>query len=256
MFDKVKFAEIIKKISNIYDNQREFSAVAEINRTYLSQYMNMKLDNPPKPEILQRLAIASHGITDYDELMYICGYFDKEIENDLINSLKSLEIDKPDLEKALTAFIENFISATENTTVDIYNMEDTLIYYAFEIFKRYYFKLVDNELTNYKNTPSFEYNKQDYFELAEEKAWKKMKNILEDINEENIITNLTADEKVDKYLHNINRLSKFHMCPVYGKISAGIPNWAEECLEGYLPIDPNLMDIVDPEECFFLKVNR
>lgn len=49
--------------------------------------------------------------------------------------------------------------------------------------------------------------------------------------------------------------SQFYMCPVYGKISAGIPNWAEECLEGYLPIDPNLMDIVNPEECFFLKVN-
>lgn len=49
--------------------------------------------------------------------------------------------------------------------------------------------------------------------------------------------------------------NRFYMCPIYGKISAGIPNWAEECLEGYLPIDPNLMDIVNPEECFFLKVN-
>lgn len=49
--------------------------------------------------------------------------------------------------------------------------------------------------------------------------------------------------------------SQFYMCPVYGKISAGIPNWAEECLEGYLPIDPNLMGIIDPEECFFLRVD-
>ena len=48
---------------------------------------------------------------------------------------------------------------------------------------------------------------------------------------------------------------KFFMCPVYGKISAGQPNWAEECLEGYLPIDPNLMGIVSPEETFFLLVN-
>lgn len=48
---------------------------------------------------------------------------------------------------------------------------------------------------------------------------------------------------------------KFFMCPVYGKISAGQPNWAEECLEGYLPIDPNLMGIVNPEETFFLLVN-
>lgn len=47
----------------------------------------------------------------------------------------------------------------------------------------------------------------------------------------------------------------FYPCPVYGKISAGQPNWAEECLEGYLPIDPNLMNIVNPEECFFLRVD-
>lgn len=48
---------------------------------------------------------------------------------------------------------------------------------------------------------------------------------------------------------------KFHPCPVYGRISAGQPNWAEECLDGYLPIDPTLMNIINPEECFFLRVN-
>ena len=48
---------------------------------------------------------------------------------------------------------------------------------------------------------------------------------------------------------------KYYMCPVYGRISAGQPNWAEECLEGYLPIDPTLMNIINPEECFFLHVN-
>lgn len=47
-----------------------------------------------------------------------------------------------------------------------------------------------------------------------------------------------------------------YMAPVYGKISAGLPNWAEECLEGYLPVDPNLMGIINPEECFFLRVDR
>lgn len=47
----------------------------------------------------------------------------------------------------------------------------------------------------------------------------------------------------------------FYMCPVYGKISAGIPNWAEECIEGRLPIDPELMGIINPEEHYFLKVN-
>lgn len=48
---------------------------------------------------------------------------------------------------------------------------------------------------------------------------------------------------------------KYYMCPVYGRISAGQPNWAEECIEGRLPIDIELMNIVEPEECFFLRVN-
>ena len=48
---------------------------------------------------------------------------------------------------------------------------------------------------------------------------------------------------------------KFYMCPVYGQISAGQPNWAEECIEGILPLDPDLMGIVNPEEHFFLRVN-
>lgn len=49
--------------------------------------------------------------------------------------------------------------------------------------------------------------------------------------------------------------TKYYMCPVYGQISAGQPNWAEECIEGRLPIDPELMGIVNPEEHFFLRVN-
>ena len=53
----------------------------------------------------------------------------------------------------------------------------------------------------------------------------------------------------------LDNSSKYYLCPVYGKISAGQPNWAEECLDGYLPIDPELMNIVNPEECFFLHVD-
>ena len=54
---------------------------------------------------------------------------------------------------------------------------------------------------------------------------------------------------------NENTSKKFFLCPVYGKISAGQPNWAEECLDGYLPIDPSLMNIINPDECFFLRVD-
>ena len=255
MFDKNKFALIIKKVKDTYSSQEEFSKKSGIGRTYLSQYMNMKIDKPPKPEILQKLADASGNITNYNELMYICGYSDKEVEENLIESLRALEIDKPDLEKALTAFIENFICITDTPTVDIYEMEDSIVYYAFELFRRYYFKIINSELSTLTYNSKSENEKQDYYEKAEEKAWEKMKTILEDIDVDDIITTLTAEEKVDKFLYNMNYRSKFYPVPVYGKISAGIPDWVDECLDGYLPIDPNLMGILNPEETFFLLIN-
>lgn len=65
---------------------------------------------------------------------------------------------------------------------------------------------------------------------------------------------LKSDLVEDKENKNTSE-TLFYMCPVYGQISAGQPNWAEECIEGRIPIDPNMMNIVNPEECFFLRVN-
>ena len=63
-------------------------------------------------------------------------------------------------------------------------------------------------------------------------------------------------ENEEEYtLNEKEKGAKYYMCPVYGRISAGQPNWAEECIEGRIPIDPELMNILNPEECFFLKVN-
>jgi repressor LexA len=57
-------------------------------------------------------------------------------------------------------------------------------------------------------------------------------------------------------VNNIDENEKqYYMCPVYGQISAGQPNWVEECIEGRIPLDYEMMNILDPEEHFFLKVN-
>lgn len=77
MFDKEKFSTILKEINNTYDNQTQFGDCAHVNRAYLSQYMNMKLDNPPSPKILKNIANASKDLTTYEYLMKICGYFEK-----------------------------------------------------------------------------------------------------------------------------------------------------------------------------------
>lgn len=54
--------------------------------------------------------------------------------------------------------------------------------------------------------------------------------------------------------NNIFSTSEFIKIPVVGKIAAGQPILAEEYLEGYLPVDPNIYGITTPEEYFYLKV--
>lgn len=75
MFFKDNFSEILKAINNTYKNMTEFSENAKFDRTYISKYINKKLDNPPSPKILEKIANASNGITSYENLMRICGYF-------------------------------------------------------------------------------------------------------------------------------------------------------------------------------------
>lgn len=90
---------------------------------------------------------------------------------------------------------------------------------------------------------------------------KKVKEFINIIIKE-LMSDLT-DKSTFHYLSNLvektdktNIISeKYYMCPVYGQISAGQPNWAEENIEGTLPIDPTLMNIINPEEYFFLRVN-
>lgn len=74
-FDKEKFSIILKNISSLYDNQREFAKKADVNRTYISRYINLNIKNPPTPKVLERIAESSKGITTYEELMDICGYY-------------------------------------------------------------------------------------------------------------------------------------------------------------------------------------
>lgn len=80
MFDKKMFSEILFKIYKTYNNQRDFADTTGVNRAYLSQYMNMKLDNPPSPKILEKIAKHSNNIITYAQLMEVCGYIDVSID--------------------------------------------------------------------------------------------------------------------------------------------------------------------------------
>lgn len=209
MFNKYKFSKILADIYKSYNNQREFAEAADVNRAYLSQYINQKFDTPPSPKILSKIANASKGITTYEELMFICDYtnnypLNKEKEKSVFDSYI------PKLKKI--GLLEDNI----NQFRDIY---------------------LGNTRSNFDNINIVQF--LDKFPLSQ-------RNDLERIWDE--LSNLSASKLGEKS-------SQYYMCPVYGQISAGQPNWAEECIEGRLMLDPNLMGIVNPEEHFFLRVN-
>lgn len=98
-------------------------------------------------------------------------------------------------------------------------------------------------------------SKDEYIKVLKD-CWEILKKIPED--EQDKIINFFIylfQQKMDRLFLKNYSPSNFYMCPVYGRIAAGQPNWVEECIEGRIPIDPELMNIVSPEECFFLRVN-
>lgn len=54
---------------------------------------------------------------------------------------------------------------------------------------------------------------------------------------------------------NIRNEGNLFVIPILGKITAGQPILAEEHLEGYLPVDPNIYGMTTPDDYFYLKVS-
>lgn len=91
MFDKEKFSNTLKKINDTYDTMSDFAKKACFDRTYISKYINMKLDNPPTPKILEKISDSSHGIVSYYDLLIICGYLSENVFSDIhFNSTKDI----------------------------------------------------------------------------------------------------------------------------------------------------------------------
>lgn len=254
----------IKELRKEYGyTQESLAKVLGLNaKSSIANYENGS--NAPSDEIKLKMCEIFNCSMDYlmgkseyktneEELK---NYLNNEFKEELIKKLKALELDENELEQAITAFLDNYIYISDTpSSIQIYNMEDSVIYYAYELLVKYYFKLIDKEvsilLNNQKPLPM----KQDFFEKAEELAWLEMKNIINSLDKNKILSDLTSLERAKKHISKITQDNKIYMCPVYGRISAGQPNWAEECIEGRIPIDPELMNIVNPEECYFLRVN-
>ena len=238
-FDKENFAKILIKIKDTYGSINQMAEKTGVTSAYLSKLIRLMYDNAPSPEILKKIADNSNGVVSYYELMILCGYVDS---------------DNIDIDKIIDIFFDThpntqfFISYQDlkNRTLE----ENIALNNLFRNYRNIVLQSKDLGI-NYdlfvKDLPDFSKNKVNII-------WgiyiTYLSNLVNKFNSTEINNNTTNNNNI---LQSVS--TNFYMCPVYGQISAGQPNWAEECIDGYLLIDPNLMGIVNPEEHFFLKVN-
>ncbi len=223
MFDKIKFAKILSNINNTYNTMTEFAEKTGVNRTYLSQYINLKLDSPPSPKILMKIANSSNKATNYEELMLACGYLEKDMEID--------EMSKK--------IFYNYLPALKKLELDD-NLLDIMYKIALENSSKHknQFNILVSKLPEETKKRVYEINSKILSETN-----KIMKNAINSIS-------IRA-----KYSIEDNITNKLFSIPILGKITAGQPILAEEHLERYLPVDPNIYGMTTPDDYFYLKVS-
>lgn len=245
-FDKKIFSEILIKIKNTYGSINKMAEKTGITSAYLSKLIRLMYNNAPSPEILKKIADNSNGIISYAQLMEVCGYIDVNIDI-------SAHIIKQHVEYILRT--ESYLLSIGLTEQQIIELQDIV---SMDISSKEYRTCLDTFLEKLSLDQSY-----NVLKMLQSMFYETRKSDEEKLSLAKSLQN-EADELIDK-VHTIQELNnvkqkykkefQFYMCPVYGQISAGQPNWAEECIEGRIPIDPNLMNIVNPEEHFFLRVN-
>lgn len=92
MFDKIKFKELLEKARGNRTIQK-YAEESGVSRAYISKYINLRLDNPPNPDVIKRLADAAYNGITYEDLMEAAGYIQN---SDVIDEAIK---DDPDLER-------------------------------------------------------------------------------------------------------------------------------------------------------------
>lgn len=70
MFQKVEFKEQLQTLIG-EQTIKDFAEKTGVNRTYLSKYLNLRLDKPPSAPLLKSIA---NNVVTYEDLMISCGY--------------------------------------------------------------------------------------------------------------------------------------------------------------------------------------
>lgn len=230
MFNKNLFSKKLSLINNTYSSMTEFAKKANFDRTYISKYINKKLDNPPTPKILEKIAKSSNSITTYEELMEICGYLNiSEFNNGrvYINTNKSTP---PHF------FTENYIETLNKEELKAFEEISQII------------------INKYKNNKAFDIN-----------AIKKNKNLyyhkLSNNEKDKVLEQVNS---IIDYMKNLessikdyksNYISTSSKIPILGTVKAGYDWLAEENVIGYITDRDTIKDYEkNINEYFALKV--
>ena len=218
--------------------QEELAKLLGLNsKSNIANYENGA--NSPSDKIKLKMCKLFNCSMDY--LMGLTSH--ENPKEELEKRLYNFNLTEDEYNDAINCFMTNDIQAlsfvllfsTEQNSKE-YNVLLTILAYVSDY-------IADIKLPNDKST--LDPLVRDNFQKEIERAYIPAKKLLLSLDKSKIIHN---------YKENIKN-KNYYMCPVYGQISAGQPNWAEENIEGRIPIDTDLMDIYNPEEYFFLRVN-
>lgn len=271
---------LLIKLCEIFNCSMDYLTGKSNYRTAFEEFINIKSplmslkdfgnsDYMTKDEFVMLIAKLYNEIDRHKKINYL------PTEDELrIIQLYNSFLNVPEARK----IIDNYNNSSDNNSIyknDIYHDNASGDQNTIDIFDAFGFDLtlyerdfildcIPNESINYKiqyfdgddNRKKYIiecYNKiLDFIHYLQKDFSKPLKPINKLSNIDDIIN---YKEILRKNGISNNDIDKYYMCPVYGRIAAGEPNWAEECMEGYLPISPELMNIINPEECYFLKVN-
>lgn len=228
MYNQNKLINIIKKCQGQY-SLNEFSKISNVDSAYLSRILNKKRTNPPSPKILEKIAKASNGITSYLELMEVCGYIEANNAN-----LFSLYNEWSDIEDLREAEFKKLNLSIEE--MDIYSAFSSNIIYCVKNNKPINDAQIDKYLENIPCSSKTKIKKAFYITYNHFKNRQRI------------------DKNINIIKDNTNH-TKLFTIPVLGKITAGQPILADEYLERYLPVDPNIYGMTNQEDYFYLKVS-
>lgn len=232
MFNQDKFANILKEINETYDTMTDFGKSASFDRTYISKYINKKLSNPPTPKILEKIAKASHGITNYKELMHICGYLNVYNSDDInVFAQNNINQKKP-----------AFFLDVKYDYDDLSEEETSSLQEIYEIFKNC---LINNQEINWGIIQT---NKDlSYHRLSNKKNLEKViQLILDTIQAIKISAEKVKNNKLDALGNPVVSI------PVLGVVKAGYDYLAQENWIGTVDVDKKL---AESGELFALKVH-